>query len=508
VTAGRALAGLALVAVGAGTLLLGSSIDGSNRVRVEAAGGPVAAGARDPRDIRANNSPNLVRNGRDPRQLAVANRVDTPRYGCALHLSSDSGATWTESQVAVPAGDTGACFAPDVAFDAGGRLHLSFVTLGTMANSPQALWLTSSDDGGRTFGSATKVSGRYAFQPDLEADPDVPGRLYLAWLQAGELGLRSFATLANPVNVARSDDGGTTWGKPVRVSPPARARAVAPSLAVRQGGGLFLAYLELGDDVLDFGGAHEGRGGDPYAGRWQLVVARSTDGGRTWTETVAEAALVPAERIVVFTPPVPALAVRGNQVHVAVADARAGDPDVWLWSSTDSGSTWGAPRRVNDNPVGDGTTQNLPVLAVADSGRLDAVYYDRRADPGNERNEVSLQSSPGGKARFTPRQVLSGRSFDSRIGFGSENGLPDLGSRLGLASTRTEAVAVWTDTRAGTQASNKQDLARAMVVVTGPGLRAGWRRPLQVTGLAVALGGAAVAVGALRRRPEGRTPAR
>lgn len=58
---------------------------------------------------------------------------------------------------------------------------------------------------------------------------------------------------------------------------------------------------------------------------------------------------------------------------------------------------------------------------------------------------------------------LSDRPFSSNVGFGSERGLPDMGSRLALLADDEMAVAVWTDTREGTEASNKQDLALAVV---------------------------------------------
>jgi hypothetical protein len=78
---------------------------------------------------------------------------------------------------------------------------------------------------------------------------------------------------------------------------------------------------------------------------------------------------------------------------------------------------------------------------------------------------------------------VSDAAFDSRIGFGSERGLPDLGSRLALLSSERRALAVWSDTRAGTEASNKQDLAAASVSFTkGSALR----RPLRYGGLLVA----------------------
>jgi len=99
---------------------------------------------------------------------------------------------------------------------------------------------------------------------------------------------------------------------------------------------------------------------------------------------------------------------------------------------------------------------------------VDVVYYDRRRDPRDIRNDVSLQSSFDGGQSFSSRLRLSQRSFDSRIGFGDEAGLPDLGSRLGLVSADAGALAVWTDTRAGTRASKKQDLAAGLVSFSRP----------------------------------------
>ena len=61
------------------------------------------------------------------------------------------------------------------------------------------------------------------------------------------------------------------------------------------------------------------------------------------------------------------------------------------------------PTRVNDTKRRDGTAQYLPKLAVAPDGRLDVLYYDRRADPENLRNQVSLQSSFDHGESFTPR---------------------------------------------------------------------------------------------------------
>lgn len=505
-----ALVGAALLALGAGSHLMGSSLPTAS-ARVVGGNLPVGASATDPSDITANNSPSLARNPRRAGNLAVANRVDSPRFSCALHVSFDGGATWRDTEIPFPEGEElpARCFAPDVAFGADGTLYLSFVTLAGNGNTPNAAWLVTSGDGGATLGEPSFLLGPLAFQVRLVADPTDATRLYLTWVQASAVGLYAFADDDNPVVFSRSLDRGSSWSAPVPVSTPARPHVVAPSLAVGPGGRLHVLYLDLGDDALDYRGGHQGRGGEPYPGEWSLVHARSTDGGSSWAETLVDDAVVPTERFVVFLPPSPSLAVdrASGRVYAAFHDGRLGDPDVWIWVSEDGGASFAPPRRVNDTPRRDGTSQYLPRLAVTAGGRVDVVYYDRRADGRDVMNDVSLQWSTDGARRFGPRVRLTDQAFDSRIGPGAERGLPDLGSRLALVSSDGEALAVWTDTRGGTSASGEQDLGRAAVAFSeGSPLR----RPLRSAGLLVAAAGGLLTawalLGAARHRP-GRRPA-
>lgn len=472
------------MALGAGALILSSSL-GQDRPRVLGANAAVAAGAEDPRNIGANNSPTVVANPRNADNLVLVNRVDTPRFSCALHASFDGGATWTPAKVPFPEGEElpERCFAPDAAFSADGTLHVSFVTLAGNGNVPNAAWVASSPDGGRILGTPVRVTGRHAFQVRLAADGSNAGRLYVSWLQVGAVSVLGFGQAGNPVVVSRSDDDGRTWSPPVVVSDRVRARVLAPSVAVGSGGRVHALYLDIGDDRLDYHGAHEGRGGPAYPGLWSLVAARSEDGGETWTETVVDDGLVPAERFVALFPPAPSLAVDEERVYVAFHDARDGSADVWLWASSDAGRTFGGPRRVNDTPAPDDSWQYLPMVAVAPEGRIDVVYYDRRADLDGVMNEVSLQSSHDGGRTFGARVPVSDRAFDSRIGFGSERGLPNLGSRLGVVATDRSSLVIWADTRVGSEASNKQVLAKAVVVhASEPPLPA---EPVRLMGLGV-----------------------
>lgn len=506
--------GAALLLLGAGAAILSTSFDTPPQASVLGPVLPVNRGAIDAADISSHNSPTIVRSPVDGRKLAIANRIDTPGYSCALHVSSDGGATWSQTPVPTPKGEH-VCYAPDVAFGADGTLYMSFVTLRGLGNVPNAAWVARSNDGGKTLSdpvasssplpafpksprqrsSTRPVLGPHAFQVRLATDLKKPDRVYLTWVQASDVGLYKFTQPGNPIQSTRSDDAGVSWGRPVRVSHPRRLRPLAPTPAAGPDGELYVVHLDLGEDTLDYEGGHEGKGGPPYSGRWKLLLSRSQDGGRTWAESVAEERLVPTERFVAFIPPFPSLAVDqdSGRVYVAFHDGRLGDADVWVWSLPNDGTAWEGPVRVNDTPERDKTAQYLPELAVAPDGRLDVIYYDRRADRRNVMNEVSLQSSSDEGKSFGPRVRLSNRAFSSRIGFGSDRGLPDLGSRLGLVSTEARALAVWTDTRAGTPVSNKQDVARALVASSDPPRLSGpVKYLLRFGGLALALAGLVV----------------
>lgn len=454
-----------LLIAGAVAVAASAFFDCRGRGSLRGSDRPVNPGAGDQADIRANNSPTLARNPTRADNLVVANRIDLQKYSCALHVSFDGGERWSKTSIPIPKGEESKCYAPDVTFAGDGTLYVSFVTLRGRGNVPHAGWVARSKDGGRRLSRPHRTLGPLAFQVRLTADPAHAKRLYLTWVQASEVGLYRFTETGNPIRFARSDDGGRSWRRPVRVSTAARARVVAPSAAVGPDGEIYVLFLDLGEDTLDYEGGHQGLGGRPYRGRFELVMGRSVDGGAEWDESSVERGLAPIERFLVFLPPSPSVAVdrASGRVYAGFHDQRIGGADVLVWSLRRGGSRWKGPTRVNDNPARDKTSQYLPKLAVAPGGRLDVVYYDRRADPENIMNEVSLQSSFDEGQSFTKRVRLSSRRFDSRVGFGFERNLPDLGSRLGLLSDESRALTVWTDTRNGTAVTNKQDIFSAEV---------------------------------------------
>ncbi|MEO5679594.1 MAG: sialidase family protein [Acidimicrobiales bacterium] len=411
----------------------------------------------EPQPIDANNSPTVVRNPRRPDNLVVVHRVDAPAFSALLEASADGGRTWASRPLPLPDG-ADRPFAPDAAFAPDGTLFVLYANLEGVGNTPANLWLSRSSDGGRTMSAPAPVAGRLAFQPRLAVDQR--GTIYITWLQATTVGLFSLGTTPSPVVVARSDDGGLTFSAPLPVSDPRRLRVGAASPVVDSAGRLHVLYEDFKADRRDFENLDGPTAEEPFA----LVVTRSDDGARSFSPGVeVEPAAAPTGRFVAFLPSYPSLAAGpADTLYVAWADGRDGDAEVFLRRSTDRGETWSSPVRVNDNRPGDGTSQYLPRVAVAESGRVDVLFLDRRRDPANVKADAYLASSGDGGRSFANTRISS-RPFDSRIGNGTPHGDPDFGSRLGLASHGDQSLAVWTDTRLGTRDTGRQDIATATV---------------------------------------------
>ncbi|MDP9075287.1 MAG: glycoside hydrolase [Actinomycetota bacterium] len=507
VTAGlRAVLGVAAVAVGA-TLL-------SGRVNV---GAEVASGSppRVSEDLPvtamnlgggvANNSPSIVDDPADARFVVMANRLDAPDFSCALQVSGDHGRTWLPVNP-VPDLPQGAekCYAPEVAFDRGSTLHYLFVGLQGGGNQPMGAFITTSRDRGRSWSVPRQVLGPQNFGVRMAIDRSLSngGRIHLVWIHADSTPGAGFSPTANPIMASHSDDGGRTFSTAVQVSDPARRRVVAPVLALGPNHAVNIAYYDLGDDAVDY----QGLEGGVWSGTWSIVETTSTDGGRSFgPATVVDDRIVPDGRVMlIFTMPPPALvAVGDRRLCAAWTDARTGDPDAMLRCSDDRRS-WGVLVRLNDDPVGNGRTQYQPHLSVAPNGRIDAVFYDRRGDPQDMRNDVYYTFSTDGGHVFAYNRQLTSDSSSTAIGQQYTNpsaqGLVEFGSRVGLLSTDTRAVAAWTDTR-NIRSGIAQDIFSTIVSYpTKAGSQPAWVRA--VGGILAALGIAFMAVAARRRRPK------
>lgn len=420
----------------------------------------------------SNNSPLIMADPTEPRFLAMANRLDAPDFGCALQVSGDRGRTWTTAKpVATLPEGAQKCYAPEIAFDAGGTLYYLFVGLAGRGNRPMGAFLTTSTDRAQSFTSPRPVLGplNFAVRMTINRESGDRGRIHLVWIKAtSEPSLGGFGPPPNPILSAHSDNGGRSFSEPVQVSDPRRERVVAPALALGPQGAVHVAYYDLERDALDY----QGLEGPVREEPWSLVVSSSFDGGATFGPGgVVDDRILAAERVMlIFTMPPPALVAGGKGLLCAAwTDARHGDADALSRCSRNRGRTWQPARRINDDAVGNGARQYLPRVSLSPEGRLDAVFFDRRDDPSNVRNHVFLTYSTDGGESFATTTRISGAPSDSRVGAQYANpsarGQHEIGSRLGLLSGRSHAVVAWPDTRHSTQSTTAQDLFSATVAL-------------------------------------------
>jgi hypothetical protein len=456
--------------------------------------------------ITAHNSPSLAQNPLKPAQLVVVDRVDRPDYTAGVHISSDRGTTWQDSALVLPAGSKSKLFAPTAVFDGRGILYVQFVTLSGPGNGPDSVWIERSSDGGVTFDQPSQVAGADSFQTTLAVDPK-SGRLFSVWLQSNPTATHCnlcFAQTGLPIVLTYSDTQGRSWSPPAQVSDPGRARIGAPAVAVDAQGNPSILYYDYGSDRVDW----ENLPGT-YDAKFSLIVARSADRGRTWSAGhLVDADIVPPHRFLVYLPDTPGFAIGSNGRMVATwADARSGESDILSRSSGDAATSWTPPVRVNRDPAGDGVSKDRPVVSVAPDGRVDVLYYDRIFDHRGTTADVFLSSSSDGGRSFPKVQRVSSQSSDRSVG---PQGSPfenqaDFGTRIAVLSGKTHTVAIWTDTRAGTDDTGRQDIYSGLVGF--PAARSLTKAQVAIVILGLALGviGIALFVGS-RRRPPRRAP--
>jgi hypothetical protein len=162
--------------------------------------------------------------------------------------------------------------------------------------------------------------------------------------------------------VARSDDGGTSWGSSVQVDdyPDLERIDERPSLAVDRRGPLHVAWTDLRAREADT----------------NVFYARSDDRGATFTPNKPL-----DDSKVGFDPDTdapsnqwqPSLAADRDRLFVAWQDNRLGNNDVFFTTSADGGTTFAASERADDTGGGS-SEQTRPALALARRGPRRLCY--------------------------------------------------------------------------------------------------------------------------------------
>ena len=98
--------------------------------------------------------------------------------------------------------------------------------------------------------------------------------------------------------------------------------------------------------------------------------------------------------------------------------------DVMFVRSTDSGQTFSAPRRINDDPVNHNKWHWFGTLAVAPNGRIDSVWLDTRNAANDMDSQLFYSFSLDGGDTWSPNVAVSD-TFNPHLGYPAQNKLGD-----------------------------------------------------------------------------------
>lgn len=362
--------------------------------------------------------PGVAVNPQNPQEV-----VAVFQYIAQAAYSTDAGRTWKLAS-GVPAANYAMSGDVSTVFDNKGHAlicYISFDKLGTMnywahGATRNGIFVRRSLDGGANWEPELRTVVAEPSQPGIPFE-DKPylvadtgrrspyaGNLYIGWTR--------WTLTDSRMLFSRSTDDGVTWSAAIEI---AQLRGLP-----RDDNGA----LEGFDGAV-------GPDGTLYA-VWavtdHIVFTESHDGGKIFSRTREIVSTAPTmfdlegmERANGF----PQIALdprgghKGGPIYVTWSDYRNGDVDVFCIVSKDHGRTWSAPIRVNNDPVHDGTDQFFQWLAVDPvSGAVNVAFYDRREDPGDRLQTVSLaRSTDSGrhfsnfawtKAPFNPQGVFMG----------------------------------------------------------------------------------------------------
>jgi hypothetical protein len=346
--------------------------------------------------------PNILVDGNgSPEEVTIAINPLSPDILSAganissFYRSTNGGTTWTESQMV--SNNLGVWGDPVVLFDSLGNLYYAH-----LSNPVSGWWIDrivvqKSTNNGQTWNDGVGIG--QGIQPQAQDKPwlavdftqsPYKGNLYVTWTEFDDYGSSSPSD-SSRIRFSKSTNQGLTWSAAKTIS-------------------------DVSGDCIDSDNTDEGAvpcvgpNGEIYvawAGPLGLIFDKSTNGGQTWGTDVFVSTMpggwdydvsgisrcngLPITMCDISNSP-----YRGY-IYVVWSDQRNGatDTDIFMARSTNGGTSWSAPIKVNNDNT---TRHQFFVWSTVDpsTGHLWFVFYDRRNTTGAATDVFVAKSTDGG----------------------------------------------------------------------------------------------------------------
>ncbi len=434
--------------------------------------------------VNPNNSNQIV---------AAANTWDTMGGACAggiqaIFYSSDGGATWgytcAPGQSAYSGlSCSGTVYGSDPAlyWDDSNNVYINHMLICAVgSNNYTSMVVARSTNGGATWSGRGVVKNSWGtsnfedknfFVIDNNSSSPYHGRQYTCWDRN------------NNEKSAYSTTSGSSWTEVDLPTPSGGGADLGCDLAVEDNGTVHVVF-----DTLTCGSTCTNE---------RMFYTRSTNGGASWSTPV----LVRDFNLVAFSSnsnpnvqnnrgigPFGAVDVDNSggacdgTLYAAFGDTSSGSAsantaDVYVSRSTNGGTSWSTPIKINDDGLSN-SAQFHPFLVVDQSnGQVVVAWHDARNDTNNRKVDFYTARSTDCGQTFSANQKVSAASSEfnnSGISYSDENTSDNpnanpnqYGEYLGLDAQNCKAYLSWTDTRhyypSFTSTSQAENLGFAIV---------------------------------------------
>jgi len=407
----------------------------------------------------------------DAKRLLACSIVDHPRYAEGLmhavaYVTDDGGATWRHAAESTQLnGDPMCAFAPD-----GRAFFLSIGT--DDENWKNVNWwmeIFRSEDGLTWGPGEARRGGDRPYIAFDAGDGKRPAAAYVVYaIRATGLDRKGpFETMRDAalptLEVIRSNDGGRTWGKVAIGVSEGPGFPTATGAAVLSDGTLAVLWLER-FTKKDASGKDVGQDG-----RETLNVSLAPPGAEIFRPTVRVAELVGSNPFSATFFSLAADATRGSfrdRLYAAWTDTATPRTRILVASSSDGGKSWSAPAAVNAEPGADSAKaldDYQPTVAVSKDGIVGVSW--RRRTSNEEDAEVRFAFSRDGGGTWStavlvsrPAGAVAGGLAKARLGPADDGESPGSrrekfykgGDTAGLAADANGVFhALWADQRSG-----------------------------------------------------------